>query len=84
MQYILSEEEYKNLLNKEKELKEKYKEIINSLCRDVANHKPTFTGWDKKNPTEPKPWGCYHYKHYWHCDECSVQKVCMMEKSYSQ
>jgi len=83
MQYILTEEELLKLREKASNFSEKARTIINDLCKDVADYKPTFKGWD--GTSEARPWGCRHSKkgeHY--CDECSVRNICMMQKHFSK
>lgn len=83
MRYILTEDEYEELhLNHKKET-EKLQAIINDLCIDVANYKPTFK--DEDNTDVLIPWECIHsvtLEHY--CDECSVRKYCKLSKNYSK
>lgn len=83
MQYVLTEKEYKALLNKNEALKEKYKTIINVLCKDVANHKPTYKTYENKKV----PWGCIYNDNDdddGYCDGCPVQDFCFRDKHYSK
>lgn len=107
MQYILSEDEYKALIEKPNQVKDDYVFIINALCMEVAKHKPVPCSWDKDR--EPEPWGCIHAEcpecgstaedmmccdcnlpdeiinqMAPYCDDCPVQTMCMMRKSYSK
>lgn len=74
MQYILTEEEYKELVRRGISEKEKYKETINKLCQEVANL---------------KSYGCIRNvrndKVSWYCDDCPVLKTCLYDsKEYSK
>jgi len=80
MQYILSEEEYQDLLDKAKEQKILAKKKLQDLCTKVANHMPVLY-WGRK---EPEPWGCMRSIDDWYCDDCPVQDVCPSLKQYSK
>ena len=82
MQYILSEEEYNNLLTNANIRKKEDRDMINKLCQMVADHKPVKVYWSK----EVEPWGCIHTrgKNDWYCDECPVKKECGLPKHYSK
>ena len=80
MQYILSEKEYNDIQQTIKKVKSESLEIIEKLCREVANHKPV-TFWSNK---EPKIWGCIKDTASY-CDECPVQDECPYEdKAWSK
>ena len=77
MQYILTEEEYKELSSKkawragvfvsEKRLQE--------ICTTVANEMPIKWDWGRNEIFEP--WGCILTKDFeWYCDQCPVQDIC--------
>ena len=91
MQYILSEEEMQEFCNDRASLQELLKILprkdkLQKMCTKIAGEWPTFTGWDKKNPQPPEPWGCIltvDYEHY--CDECPVQSICPnLNKNWSK
>ena len=73
MQYILTQEEYDNLLNKGKEREQMNNDDLQKLCTMVADHMPI-----RFNDGEPmKPWGCGINKGFiWICDGCPVKKLC--------
>lgn len=73
MQYILTDEEYKELVRRGIVEKEKSKETINKLCQEVATLKSygciRNTGSDRA----------------WYCDDCPVRKTCLYDgKEYSK
>lgn len=83
MQYLLSEEEYAALTQAAEVGKRITMQQLGELCRDVANHKPTFTGWDRQH--EARPWKCIRdSRGEWYCDECPVQKMCTYPHHYSK
>jgi len=74
MQYILTEEEFKELSNKSDKAEKKYEQIERDLCTRVADSEPINWGW---GGADPKPWGCiYTIEDEWYCDSCPVRKVC--------
>jgi hypothetical protein len=83
MQYILSEEEYNNLITNANIRKKEDQDIINKLCQMVADYKPVKVYWNKESL---EPWGCWHSReeHEWYCDECPVKKECGLPKNYSK
>lgn len=73
MQYILTEDEYKELLDKRMERNQAAEEALQKFCTRVANEMPVKF-WDNE---EAKPWGCMLDKEYeWCCDECPAQDFC--------
>lgn len=71
MKYILTEEEYKKLTDKDEVRDMKYQ--IQELCTLVCNHMPITKGGEGK----AAPWHCIRTisrKHY--CDRCPVQVLC--------
>lgn len=86
MQYILSQEEYDNLLNKGKDREQQNIDVLQELCTMVADHMPIKNSWmDEDDPMEP--WRCIltveDWEHY--CDECPVRKLCPYKyKNYSK
>ncbi len=85
MQYILTEEEYKTLLDAPNKIKRELDETIQNLCQIVADHK-ILTKDDIRWWTENRPWGCIKtVKHEWYCDDCPVKKICTYKsKNFSQ
>ncbi len=73
MQYLLTEQEYKDLLNKVIIAKENSKETINDLCQQVANLK--LYGCIRNNGNDRA----------FYCDDCPVIKICLYDgKEYSK
>lgn len=83
MDYILTQKEYNDIHDNYKKQISELQETINKLCIDVCDYKPTFKGW-RNDYKETIPWGCIHSEENWHCDECSVQKYCTLDKDYSK
>ena len=88
MQYILTQEEYNELLAKKKTEIGLYKEKLQNLCTKIANEMPITRSWDKNNKS---PWGCILTQKDkdgyldWYCDNCPVQYICPYEyKEFSQ
>jgi hypothetical protein len=82
MQYILSEEEYNNLITNANIRKKEDQDIINKLCQMVADYKPVKVFWSE----ELEPWGCWHSRteSEWYCDGCPVKKECGLPKNLSK
>ncbi|QMV28968.1 hypothetical protein AP1_0261 [Aeromonas phage AP1] len=94
MQYILTEEEYKELKAVKKRNVMENKKKLQQLCTKIANTMPIFY-WGKE---EADIWGCIHNEEIdpdeWedvtvpgkevmhtsgYCDECPVQDICPTE-----
>lgn len=74
MQYLLSEEEYRQFHEAhERQVAELNKKLL-KVCQQVADHKPIKWGWGV--PDDPKPWSCIHSQKDWYCDQCPVKDVC--------
>ena len=93
MQYILSQEEYTELLTKINQAQSINSHIrltkkqLGQLCMKIADTMPVkWEGWNKDHPVEP--WGCWHSlkkeNQEWYCDNCPVQKICPLDQTYSQ
>lgn len=95
MQYILTEKEYNDLLNKGKKREDINTKELQELCTLAAEHVPVKWGWGEK--PDPKPWGCIIplieeaeregecIDDLWYCDKCPAQKMCPYEwKEYSK
>lgn len=81
MQYLLTKEEYEDLINKANVKNLQNKEQLQELCTNLANHMPVLF-WDNK---EPKVWGCIRTsEHEWYCDNCPAQDLCPTSKNYSK
>lgn len=75
MQYILSQEEYSNLLKKKEENSRLTKKKLQELCTDISDNLPIAITWASGLPK--RPWGCIitaKREHY--CDECPVREIC--------
>lgn len=73
MQYILSEQEYRDL-TAQAQLVTISKAELQKLCTKIADEMPVKWGW---NGPDPKPWGCILSKDgEWYCDKCPVQQIC--------
>ncbi len=86
MQYILTEEEYKELNKKANskvfELGYLNKKKLGVLCQKIADTMPIDDGWKEKEA----PWGCIHSVKdcEWYCDKCPVQEICPLSQHFSQ
>mgnify|MGYP003333244324 FL=1 len=84
MQYILTEEEYKELQKKRKHEIQLSRSKLQTLCTTIANEMPVKWGWSKDE--EAKPWGCIlTTEEEWYCDSCPVTDICPnMDKHWSK
>lgn len=75
MKYVLSQEEYDELVNRGAKREKALEATLQDLCTRVANSEPVKEGW-----YAGKPWGCIlSVEHEWYCDDCPVQDVCPRE-----
>lgn len=79
MMYLLTEEEYQDLLQKKHEHIKLARTKLQNLCIKIADEMPVLWGWGD-NPDIPKPWGCILTKetpsYEWYCDNCPVADIC--------
>jgi hypothetical protein len=83
VQYLLSREEYKSLVDAKHILAAEMKDTLQKLCTMVADHMPLEEpNWQGVK----RPWGCIlstKVEHY--CDECPVEEICpCLCKQFSQ
>jgi hypothetical protein len=72
MMYILTQEEFDALQEKNRKITEEAQKVLQDLCTRVANSEPVKKGW-----YAGKPWGCIlSTDDEWYCDDCPVRKVC--------
>ncbi len=80
MQYILSEEEYRDLVQKKNLHIKMQKQTLQNLCIEICDNMPVKTWADEKSP-----WGCILTKNSEYCDKCPVEEICPYEdKEYSK
>lgn len=85
MQYILTSEEYEELLRKGRMVEGTTQAIINELCMRVAENEPVDIVWGGKTHTQA--WGCRHStknKKCDYCDQCPSQEMCKLPKNWSK
>lgn len=77
MQYLLTEEEYKELTNINKRRTEITKDQLQDLCTRIAKYEPITVPW-RRNDAQPEPWGCIldEEESPGYCDECPVRELC--------
>ena len=82
MQYVLTEEEYKELVDAKKKALKDVENTLQKLCTIAADNLPVKVYWSK----EMEPWKCIHSvkEHEWYCDNCPVQDVCPSNKHWSK
>jgi hypothetical protein len=72
MQYILTEQEYDELVTTKKNKLALQEKELQELCTKIADTMPMRT--------EASPWGCVLTVESnggeWYCDECPVQTIC--------
>jgi hypothetical protein len=72
MKYILSQEEYDELISTNKKHSETLRDTLQDLCTRVANSELVKEGW-----YAGKVWGCIlTRKDEWYCDDCPVVEEC--------
>ena len=77
MQYLLTENEYIELVRAADESKNTMRKSEQELCTNIANTMPIDWGWGDGNP---KPWRCIlTAENEWYCDSCPVQDICPYE-----
>lgn len=75
MMYVLTQEEFDALQEKNRRFAEDSRKVLQDLCTRVANSELVKEGW-----YAGKPWGCVlTVEHEWYCDDCPVQDVCPKE-----
>jgi hypothetical protein len=74
MQYILTQEEYQNLCDKQSYQIKMSKDKLQKLCTEIANTMPVK--WGRSKEEEANPWGCILRERQWCCDYCPVQEIC--------
>lgn len=99
MQYILSEEEYRDLVQKKNLHINMQKQKLLDLCIYICNTMPvvkcnnTTIPWECELTKHSEydcnklvPWGCILTKNcQWYCDKCPVEEICPHEdKEYSK
>lgn len=75
MQYLLTEDEYRKLLDNKIHRTKEQNDVLQALCTLAANQVPVPRSWDPKRLMAP--WGCIltvNREHY--CDECPAGDVC--------
>ena len=71
MMYILTQEEFDALQEKNRKITEDAQKVLQELCTRVADSEILTSGWKKG-----QPWGCILTHSDWYCDDCPVRKVC--------
>ena len=76
MKYLLSEEEYQDLIRVKEYHEKAYTDALQKFCTLAAEHIPITRKWNKE--AEPTPWGCIlsEENDSWYCDACPVQNIC--------
>jgi hypothetical protein len=86
MQYILTEEEYNELVSRKKKIDIEAQNKLQEFCTLAAKHIPAQREWD---PDDKSPWGCVLEKgdegQNGYCDDCPAQDICPYHyKEWSQ
>lgn len=71
MQYLLTKEEYDELLSRKDRVITLQKDKLQKLCTKIANEMPI-----KWRGSEHSPWGCTISNDDWYCDSCPVITIC--------
>lgn len=80
MQYILTQQEYDELLERKQHHIKLERSNLQALCTQIANEMPVKWG------RGAEPWGCIlTEENEWYCDKCPVQEICPSDrKDWSQ
>ena len=96
MQYILTEEEYRKLIDNKNEAFRSYSKKLFQFCWDASQNIPIKRSWDEGKIS---PWGCIYdrdgilYMEYkqpedainsTYCDNCPSKTFCPQGKSFSK
>ena len=72
MKYLLSQEEYDELVNRGAKREQELEATLQELCTRVADSELVKEGW-----YAGRVWGCIlTKKEEWYCDDCPVNDVC--------
>jgi endonuclease III len=72
MKYLLSQEEYDELVNRGAKREKELEATLQELCTRVADSELVKEGW-----YAGRVWGCIlTKKEEWYCDDCPVNDVC--------
>ena len=82
MQYILTQEEYDALCERQKVQFATDSKELQRVATLAALHIPINLSWRPNEPAEPN--GCYLTGDGSDCDECPVQKICPAPKEWSK
>lgn len=76
MQYILSEQEYDDLVKAKKRAEDAVRERLQEACTLAAKHTPIVSNWAPE--MVPAPWGCVldEESDPGYCDDCPVNGIC--------
>lgn len=84
MQYILSEEEFKDLKGEKNARNEEFNKKLQVLCTLAAKHVPvqSYIGWnfDTRTNNVNKAWGCILDGSNGYCDYCPSRNICPYDK----
>ena len=85
MQYLLTKEEYDQLVARGIQKTQADIKILQDLCSKVADYMPTQKSWDWKEGYPLEPYKCILTSNNEYCDRCPVQDVCPYQsKQWSQ
>ena len=77
MQYLLSEEEYGELVRQRDARIRASTDELQAVCTLAAQHIPVARSWAKD--ATPAPWGCIlgpREQNPGYCDDCPVKAIC--------
>lgn len=76
MQYVLSKEEYDELVNGKVQRALMAQDKLQKLCTTICDTMPIKL----KGCDVPSPWTCIHshegFRGEWYCDQCPVKEIC--------
>jgi hypothetical protein len=81
MQYLLTAEEYDNLVKAPDVVKEEQKAILQKACTRMAEEIPIGVPW---HGDKLLAWGCILTNTAEYCDCCPARDICPASKNYSK
>jgi hypothetical protein len=74
MQFLLTEEEHRDLVVRAKIRSDDEHKRLQRVCTMAAEHTPVTRDWEPNEP--PRPWGCILTNSADYCDHCPVRQDC--------
>jgi hypothetical protein len=82
MQYLLTKQEYDELVARGIEKTQSDTKILQDLCSKVADYMPTQKPWNWKEGDPLQPYRCVLTSNNEYCDDCPVRNACPNQYKY--